>query len=196
MVTLAQFKIDMSRIGNTPVLIPTGVEVSVSGQIVSVRGPKGTLTLNVDPAVKVFVEEGKVQLKRKSEQKKVKALHGLSRSLIANMTSGVTNLWSKNLELVGVGFRAQVNGDRLVLNVGYSHSVEITAPENISFEVSDNTKIKVSGLDKALVGQVAANIKKVRVPDVYKGKGIRYEGEYIRKKAGKSAKVGVTGAGK
>lgn len=187
----------MSRIGNAPIIIPSGVEVLINGQKVSVAGPKGTLNLSVDPAIKVTVEDGKMNLKRKNDQKRVRALHGLVRSLIANMTHGVTNLWSKNLELVGVGFRAQVvDGDRLVLNVGYSHPVEITAPQNITFEVADNTRIKVSGLDKALVGQVAANIKKVRVPDVYKGKGIRYEGEYIRKKAGKSAKVGVTGAGK
>lgn len=192
----------MSRIGNAPIIIPSGVEVSINGQIVTVVGPKGTLNLSVDPAIKVTVEGGKVNLKRKNDQKRNRALHGLVRSLIANMILGVTNLWSKNLELVGVGFRAQANGNeqssssnKLVLNVGYSHPVEITAPENISFEVSDNTKIKVSGLDKALVGQVAANIKKVRVPDVYKGKGIRYEGEYIRKKAGKSAKAGVAGAG-
>lgn len=186
----------MSRIGNAPIIIPSGIEVSIDGQIVTAVGPKGTLNLSVDPAIKVTVEDGKVNLKRKNDQKRIRALHGLVRSLIANMTLGVTNLWSKNLELVGVGFRAQANGNKLVLNVGYSHPVEITAPENISFEVADNTRIKVSGLDKSLVGQVAANIKKVRVPDVYKGKGIRYEGEYIRKKAGKSAKVGVTGAGK
>ncbi len=186
----------MSRIGNAPVLIPVGVEISVSGQSVNVTGPKGNLTLNVDPAISVSVGEGKVSLKRSNEQKKVKAIHGLSRSLIANMVFGVTNLWSKKLELVGVGFRAQVvDGNKLVLNVGYSHPVEITASQDISFEVTDNTKILVSGLDKALVGQVAANIKKVRVPDVYKGKGIRYEGEYIRKKAGKSAKIaGAVGA--
>lgn len=185
----------MSRIGNAPIIIPSGVEVSINGQIVTVAGPKGTLNLSVDPAIKVIIEDGKINLKRKNDQKRIRALHGLVRSLIANMTYGVTNLWSKNLELVGVGFRAQVNGDRLVLNVGYSHPVEILAPQNITFEVSDNTRIKVSGPDKELVGQICANIKKVRVPDVYKGKGIRYEGEYIRKKAGKSAKVGVAGAG-
>lgn len=186
----------MSRIGNAPIVIPAGVEVSVDGREVSVTGPKGTLTLNVDPVISVNIENGQVYFKRKNDLKKVKALHGLSRSLIANMVAGVTSLWTKSLELVGVGFRAQLNGDKLVLNVGYSHPVEITAPENITFEIADNTKIKVSGIDKALVGQVAANIKKVRVPDVYKGKGIRYEGEYIRKKAGKSAKVGAAGAGK
>lgn len=184
----------MSRIGNAPIIIPSGVEVSIDGQKVTVTGPKGTLVLNVNPAIKVTTPDGTVNLKRSSDQTKVRALHGLSRSLIANMILGVTNLWSKNLELVGVGFRAQVNGNKLVLNVGYSHPVEITAPQEITFEVSDNTRIKVSGSDKELVGQICANIKKVRVPDVYKGKGIRYEGEYIRKKAGKSAKAGVAGA--
>lgn len=185
----------MSRIGNLPIVIPAGVEVSLSGHTVTVTGPKGVLTLNVDPTISVSVENSQITLKRKNDLKKVKALHGLSRNLIANMVTGVTNLWTKNLELVGVGFRAQLNGNKLVLNVGYSHQVEIIAPENITFEVADNTKIKVSGADKALVGQIAANIKKVRIPDVYKGKGIRYQGEYIRKKAGKSAKVGAAGAG-
>lgn len=184
----------MSRIGNAPIIIPAGVEVSIDGQAVTVIGPKGTLNLIADPSIKVAIEEGKVNLKRKNDQKKIRALHGLYRSLIANMVLGVTNLWSKKLELVGVGFRAQVTDGKLILNVGYSHPVELTAPENITFEVSDNTKITVSGLDKELVGQISANIKKVRVPDVYKGKGIRYEGEYIRKKAGKSAKAGVAGA--
>lgn len=184
----------MSRIGNSPILIPSGVIVNISGQTVSVTGPKGSLSLNIDPAVKVSMEEGVVTLKRKNEQKRVKALHGLSRNLIANNIRGVSDLWTKNLELSGVGFRAQVTGNKLVLNVGYSHPVEITAPEGITFEVFENTKIKVSGIDKQLVGQIAANVKKVRVPDVYKGKGIKYEGEYIRKKAGKSAKAGVAGA--
>lgn len=184
----------MSRIGNTPILIPSGIEVSKTGQTVSVIGPKGTLKLDVNPAISVEIEGSQVIVKRKNDQKKVRALHGLTRNLIANMVTGVNTLWTKNLELVGVGFRAQVVGDKLVLNVGYSHPVEMMAPEGITFEVVDNTKIKVSGIDKQLVGQVAANLKKVRVPDVYKGKGIRYEGEYIRKKVGKSAKVGVAGA--
>lgn len=184
----------MSRVGNSPVLIPAGVEVSVSGQTVSVKGPQGALTLNVDPKVKIELQEEKIILKRKNDQKKVKALHGLTRNLIANMVSGVLNLWSKRLELSGVGFRAQTSENKLILNVGYSHPVEISAPQGITFEVSDNTKIKVSGADKQLVGQVAANVKKIRPPDVYKGKGIKFEGEYIRKKAGKSAKAGVAGA--
>lgn len=184
----------MSRIGNAPIIVPAGVTVETSGSTVNVAGPKGALSLSADLQIIVEIEGDKVIVKRKNEQKKVKALHGLTRSLIANMIAGVTNLWSKNLELVGVGFRAQAGGNKLILNVGFSHPVEITAPSGIDFEVVDNTKIKVSGIDKQLVGQIAANIKKVRVPDVYKGKGIRYQGEYIRKKLGKSAKVGATGA--
>lgn len=185
----------MSRIGNAPIYIPAGVTASKTGDTISVNGPKGVLTLELDKAVSLEVEGDKIILKRKNDQKSSKAMHGLIRSLVANMVTGVNSLWSKNLELVGVGFRAQVSGNKLVLNVGYSHQVEIIAPEGITFEVTDNTKIKVSGIDKQLVGQAAANLKKVRKPDVYKGKGIRYEGEYIRKKAGKSAKVGATGAG-
>lgn len=184
----------MSRIGNLPITIPSGVTVEITGQDVSVTGPKGSLKMGIQSGIKAAVQDGKVLVKRSNDQKQVKALHGLTRNLIANMITGVTNLWSKDLELVGVGFRAVVNGNKLVLNVGYSHPVEIIAPGGITFEVADNTKIKVSGVDKQLVGQVAANIKKVRVPDVYKGKGIRYAGEYIRKKVGKSAKVGAAGA--
>ena len=184
----------MSRIGNLPITIPAKVTVKQSGQNVEVSGPKGSLQIEIDPAIKMEILENQIILKRKNEQKKVKSLHGLSRSLLNNMILGVTEGFSKDLELLGVGFRAQVNGDKLILTIGYSHPVEIQAPTDIVFEVSDNTKIKVSGIDKQLVGQVAANIKKVRPPDVYKGKGIRYVGEYIRKKVGKSAKVGATGA--
>lgn len=183
----------MSRIGNAPINVPVGVTVEKIGRVINVTGPKGTLSLDIDSAIGVEIERDKIIVKRKSDQKKIKALHGLMRSLIANMITGVTSLWSKNLELVGVGFRAQIAGNKLTLNVGFSHPVEIVAPEGITFEVVDNTKIKVSGADKQLVGQVAANLKKIRIPDVYKGKGIRYEGEYIRKKVGKSAKVGVAG---
>lgn len=186
----------MSRIGNSPIIIPAGVTVEKTGQTVNVIGPKGTLQLEVDSTIMVEIEGSQIIVKRKNDEKKVKAMHGLTRSLISNMVVGVANLWSKNLELVGVGFRAAVNGDKLVLNVGYSHPVEITAPEGVTFTVSDNTKIAVAGINKQLVGQIAANIKKVRVPDVYKGKGIRYEGEYIKKKVGKSAKVGATGGAK
>ncbi len=199
-------KIIMSRIGNSPINIPSGVTIEQNGQNILVTGPKGSLSLEVNPEIKAEVVEGKIIVKRKNDLKKVKALHGLTRNLINNMVLGVTDGWTKFLELVGVGFRAQVNGNKLILNVGYSHPVEIVSPEGIVFEVSDNTKgasgtggasgtkIKVIGFDKQLVGQVAANIKKVRIPDVYKGKGIRYQGEYIRKKVGKSAKVGAAGA--
>lgn len=185
----------MSRIGDLPILIPSGVTVEKQDAYIKVVGPKGTLELVVDPAIKIEIEGQTLRAIRKNDLKKVKALHGLVRSLIANMILGVTDGWNKDLELVGVGFRAQVEGSKLILNVGYSHPVEMEAPEGITFEVSDNTKLKISGIDKQLVGQVSANLKKVRVPDVYKGKGIRYSGEYIRKKVGKSAKVGVAGAG-
>lgn len=184
----------MSRIGNAPIIIPAGITVEKAGQLITVSGPKGNLKMDVNPKITVEIQDKQVIIKRKDDQKRVKALHGLTRSIIANMISGVNNLWSKNLELVGVGFRAQTNGNKLIVNVGFSHPVEVITPEGISLEVMDNTKIRVSGSDKQLVGQVAANIKKIRIPDVYKGKGIRYEGEYIKKKIGKSAKVGAAGA--
>lgn len=184
----------MSRVGSAPITIPSGVIIEKNGKNIVVNGPKGSLNLTVEGPISVEIEGEKVIVKRKNDSKTNRALHGLFRSLIANMVFGVSEGWSKNLELVGVGFRAQVTGNKLILNVGYSHPVEIIAPEGISFEVADNTKIKVSGIDKQLIGQIAANIKKVRMPDVYKGKGIRYEGEYIRKKVGKSAKVGAAGA--
>ncbi len=184
----------MSRIGNAPILIPVGVTVENQDRLVVVTGQKGKLEIIMEPLINIEIEGQNLIVKRGNDQKKAKALHGLTRSLIANMITGVTEGWTKSLELVGVGFRAQINGNKLTLNIGYSHPVEIEALEGVTFEVTDNTKIKVSGIDKQMVGQVAANLKKVRVPDVYKGKGIRYQGEYIRKKVGKSAKVGVAGA--
>ena len=184
----------MSRVGNSPILIPAGVTVEKTGKSVMVNGVKGALKIDVEPSISIEVEEGKVIVKRKNDTKKVKSLHGLTRNLIANMVTGVTSLWSKDLELQGVGFRAQSSGNKLTLNVGFSHPVEIDAPEGINFEVIDNTRIKVSGIDKYLVGQISANIRAVRPPDVYKGKGVRYVGEYVKKKLGKSGKVGVTGA--
>lgn len=185
----------MSRIGNQPILITSGVTIEKKDRLISIVGPKGKLELELDPAISASVEGQNLIIKRKDNQKRAKSLHGLTRNLLANMVIGVTEGWSKALELVGVGFRAEVSGNKLVLNIGYSHPVEMEAVEGVSFEVTDNTKIKVSGIDKQLVGQVSANLKKVRIPDVYKGKGIRYSGEYIRKKVGKSAKVGVAGAG-
>ncbi|MBI2020316.1 50S ribosomal protein L6 [Candidatus Daviesbacteria bacterium] len=184
----------MSRIGNLPINIPDGVTVKKDGNIVVVNGSKGTLKMEVTPAIKIEIENNQVIVKRKNDEKAIKSLHGLTRSLIDNMIKGVTAGWEKNLELSGVGFRGQTSGEKLILNVGFSHPVEIAAPAGITFEVIDNTKIKVLGINKELVGQVAANIRKVKVPDVYKGKGIKYEGEYIRKKVGKTGKIGAMGA--
>lgn len=181
----------MSRIGNMPIIIPAGVTVETSGNNVVATGAKGSLNLTITPEVKLEITNGEIIVTRKNETKRSKSLHGLTRTLIYNIIQGVYEGWSRNLELVGVGFRAQSSGDKLSLAVGYSHPVEVTAPEGVQFEVRDNTKIKVSGIDKYLVGQVAANIRAIKPPDVYKGKGIRYEGEYVRKKPGKAGKVGA-----
>lgn len=184
----------MSRIGNALIQIPSGVTVEKIDAKIVVTGPKGTLSVEVHPNIKVEVGNDQITVVRKNDLSVNKSLHGLTRSLIANMVTGVISGWSKNLELVGVGFRAQISGDKLILAVGYSHPVEVVALEGIKFEVRENTKITVSGIDKYLVGQVAANIRAIRKPDVYKGKGVRYEGEYVRKKAGKAGKVGAAGA--
>ncbi len=186
----------MSRIGNSPITIPNGVTVEKTGEVLVVSGPKGKLEIKIQPKISTEIENNQILVKRKGEEKAVKSLHGLTRNLIFNMVKGVSEGWTKNLELVGVGFRAQGGGNKLTLSVGYSHPVTVDAPEGISFEVSDNTKIKVSGIDKYLVGQIAANLKAVRPPDVYKGKGVRYAGEYIRRKAGKAGKVGAAGGAK
>lgn len=183
----------MSRIGNAVILIPNGVTVEKAGSSIVVKGPKGELKMNFDPNIEVLIEGSNISVKRKSEQSQIKALHGLTRALLANMIKGVTEGWSKNLELVGVGFRAQSSGDSLNLTIGFSHPVEIKAPVGTAFEVLDNTKIKISGIDKQLVGQVAAKIRAIKPPEPYKGKGIRYEGEVIKRKAGKAGKVGVAG---
>ncbi len=184
----------MSRIGNLPVPISEGITVEKTGSHLVVKGTKGTLEFDFPADITVDVEGSQVIVKRKNEQKKTKALYGLVRALINNMVMGVSNGWSKNLELVGVGYRAQSSGDKLTLSVGYSHPVDVVAPEGIVFEVKDNTKVSVSGIDKNLVGQIAALVKRVRPPEPYKGKGIRYEGEYIRRKAGKAGKVGAGAA--
>lgn len=185
----------MSRIGNNPIIIPAGVEINTEGSLVKVKGPKGALSMELNPAVKIDIEGGKIKVSAKKGYEKGPALHGLTRSLISNMVAGVTTGWTKDLEMVGVGYRAQGGGETLTLNVGFSHPVTIKAPEGITFAVLDNTKIKVSGTDKILVGQIAANIRGVKPPEVYQGKGIRYAGEYVRKKAGKAGKA-ATGAAK
>lgn len=181
----------MSKIGDAPILKPSDITIEKNGRSLVVNGPKGTLIMNIDPHIGIELEGERIIVKRKNDEKKVKAMHGLTRSLIASMITGVMMGWNKNLELLGVGFRAAGGGNQLTLNIGFSHPVEIEAPKGINFEVTENTKIKVSGIDKQLVGQVAANIRKLKPPDVYKGKGIRYEGEYVRKKLGKAGKVGA-----
>jgi large subunit ribosomal protein L6 len=180
----------VSRIGRLPVEIPSGVDVKIDGTQVNIKGPKGELEYSFSPEVSITVEEGSVVVTRPSDEKALRALHGTTRALLNNMVIGVTEGFSKDLELVGVGYRANMEGKNLVLNVGYSHPVEFIPPEGIEFEVADrNQKITISGVDKQKVGQIAADIRKVRPPEPYKGKGIRYSGEYIRRKAGKAGKV-------
>ncbi|HUH08294.1 MAG TPA: 50S ribosomal protein L6 [Egibacteraceae bacterium] len=177
----------MSRIGKEPVKIPEGVEVTLSGQSLTVKGPKGALSRQIHPDVTVTVEDSQVVVTRSSDEREHRALHGLFRSLIANMVTGVTEGYRRELEIVGVGYRAAARGSGLTLQVGYSHSVDVDAPEGITFEVASPTRIAVSGADKQLVGQVAADIRAVRKPEPYKGKGIRYAGEQVRRKSGKAA---------
>jgi large subunit ribosomal protein L6 len=178
----------MSRIGKQPIRVPDGVQVELQGNRVSVTGPRGSLHQDVHPRMKVTVDDGSVTVERRSEERLDKSLHGLTRTLIANMVAGVTEGFEKRLEIQGVGYRAALQGDDLELQVGYSHPVRFPAPEGIEFEVPAVNRIVVRGNDKQQVGEVAANIRKVRKPEPYKGKGIRYEGEYVRKKAGKAAK--------
>ncbi|MDQ0340201.1 large subunit ribosomal protein L6 [Caldalkalibacillus uzonensis] len=178
----------MSRTGLKPVQIPDGVEIKIDGTHVTVKGPKGELSRQFHPDMMINIEDNQVVVKRPTDNKQHKSLHGTTRSLIANMVEGVTKGYEKNLELVGVGYRAQKSGNKLVLNVGYSHPVEIVPEEGIEIEVPSQTKITVKGIDKERVGAVAANIRAVREPEPYKGKGIRYEGEQVRRKEGKTGK--------
>lgn len=179
----------MSRIGSLPINIPSGVTVLLAGQKVTVTGPKGELNMTLRPEVTLEQLDAKLIIKRINDQKLARSLHGLTRSLVSNMVKGVSEGWSKDLEMVGVGYRAVGGGDSLTVQVGYSHPVVVKAPPGIQFSVNENTKIKVSGFDKELVGQVAANLRAIKPPEVYKGKGIRYQGERVRKKAGKTAGV-------
>ncbi|MGI5876263.1 MAG: 50S ribosomal protein L6 [Dethiobacteria bacterium] len=179
----------MSRIGIKPIPIPTGVEIAIkAGNVVTVKGPKGQLTKEIPAALKISVDEGQVSVSRPSDKKEHRSLHGLGRTLIANMIEGVTEGFQKNLELVGVGYRAAKQGTALVLNVGYSQPVNITPEQGIEIEVPTATRITVKGIDKEAVGDIAARIRSVRPPEPYKGKGIRYEGEYVRRKVGKAGK--------
>ena len=179
----------MSRIGKLPVTIVNGVTITVGADnTVTVKGPKGQLSEKISHEMILEQEDGTLTVKRPSDDKRHRALHGLSRTLINNMVVGVTQGYQKILEIVGVGYRAQVQGDKLTINAGYSHPVEMTAPKGIQFEAPTNNRIVVSGIDKQLVGQVAANIRKVREPEPYKGKGIRYQNEVVRRKEGKTGK--------
>lgn len=179
----------MSRIGRQPIPIPSGVEVKIDGPHVSVKGPKGLLEQSLHPSMKISIDDGNVLVERPSEEREHRALHGLTRSLVANMVEGVTNGYAKTLEIQGVGYRAALKGSSLEIAVGYSHPVVVEPPKGVTFEVPQPTRIIVSGADKQAVGQVAANIRAIRKPDAYKGKGIRYQGEYVRKKAGKAGKA-------
>ena len=179
----------MSRIGKLPINIPGGVTITVGDDnTVNVKGPKGQLSEKISPDMEISMEEGVLLVKRPSDDKEHKALHGLSRSLIHNMVVGVTSGYQKNLDIVGVGYRAHMQGTKLVLNVGYSHPVEFEAPAGITFEVPNPNRISVLGISKQQVGQMAADIRKVRPPEPYKGKGIKYENEFVRRKEGKTGK--------
>ena len=179
----------MSRIGNAPVAVPAGVDVTVADGTVTVKGPKGSLSRAIPGGIEIRQEDGALTFVRPNDERKNKALHGLTRSLVNNMVIGVTDGYSKQLEIVGVGYRAEAQGaNALRLNLGFSHPVNVTAPEGISFEVPVPTQVVVSGIDKEVVGQVAANIRSIRKPEPYKGKGVRYAGERVLRKAGKAGK--------
>lgn len=180
----------MSRIGKKPIPVPAGVEFKVDGNTVSVSGPKGLLVQEIPAEMKVVLENGTIIVERPNDEKKIRALHGLTRSLVANMVEGVSNGYTKALEINGVGYRAAKQGNKLVLTVGYSHPVEIEPFSGIEFEVPTPNKVIVKGIDKQKVGQMAAIVRGVRAPEPYKGKGIRYENEYVRRKAGKAGKAG------
>jgi large subunit ribosomal protein L6 len=178
----------MSRIGRLPIPIPSGVDISIDGQAVSVKGPKGTLSHVVAEPIVVERNEGVLNVTRPNDEGKVRALHGLSRTLVANMVTGVTQGYSKTLEIVGVGYRVAAKGKNLEFSLGFSHPVVIEPPEGITFRVEAPTRFVVEGIDKQLVGETAARIRKLRKPDPYKGKGVRYQGEVVRRKVGKAGK--------
>ena len=183
----------MSRIGRMPVAVPAGVKVKIKGSEVTVEGSKGTLTREFHPDISIKEESGKLIVSRPSDNRQHRALHGLSRSLLANMVDGVTKGFEKNLELSGVGYRAQKTGNKLTLQIGYSHPVEFDPPQGIDIVVDGNTKIRIAGIDKELVGETAAEIRRIRIPDAYKGKGVKYAGEKLRLKPGKAGKTATKG---
>src|SRR5262245_42326005 len=180
----------MSRIGRLAIPVPSGVEISIDGNHVAVKGPKGQLERDVAPELRIVQENGELRVERPSDDKKHRELHGLTRTLLNNMVIGVTDGFRKGLEITGVGYRAQLVGKKLQLNLGYSHPIEIDPPEGVSFEVENPTRLAVVGIDKELVGHVAARVRATRKPEPYKGKGVRYAGEQVRRKAGKAGKIG------
>jgi large subunit ribosomal protein L6 len=180
----------MSRIGRLPVAVPSSVDVTIEGRRLTVKGPKGTLTRELHPDMTVSREDGNLVVTRPTEQKTHKQLHGLTRTLVNNMVVGVTDGYRKGLEITGVGYRAVKVGEKLQLSLGYSHQIEIDPPQGISFELENPTRLAVVGIDKELVGQIAAKVRSTRKPEPYKGKGVRYAGEHIRRKAGKAGKIG------
>lgn len=180
----------MSRVGKMPVEIPQGVDVEIKGTYVRVKGPKGEMSHTFPPVIDIEMKEGTITVQRRSEEKFHRSMHGTARAVIQNMVTGVSDGFEKFLEIHGVGYRAEMEGKKMILNVGYSHPVEVDPPEGISFEVLDrNNVIRVAGYDKQVVGQIAAEIRRIRPPEPYKGKGIRYRGEYIRLKPGKAGKA-------
>ena len=178
----------MSRIGRLPIAIPAGVDIKIDGQDVAVKGPKGELTLSVKSPIQVAIEDGQLLVTRPDDERESRSLHGLTRTLIANQIVGVTDGYTKGLEVVGTGYRVTAKGSSVEFALGYSHSITVDPPAGISFTVEGNNKLTVSGIDKQAVGEVAANIRKLRKPEPYKGKGVRYAGEVVRRKAGKSGK--------
>ena len=178
----------MSRIGRLPVTVPSGVDVTIDGQHVTVKGPKGELSHVVAEPITVAEGDGRLEVSRPDDERVSRSLHGLTRSLINNMVLGVTEGYTKKLEIHGTGYRVQAKGSNLEFALGYSHSITVEPPEGITFAVENPTRFSVAGIDKQLVGEVAANIRKLRKPDPYKGKGVRYEGEHIRRKVGKAGK--------
>jgi large subunit ribosomal protein L6 len=178
----------MSRIGRLPIEVPGGVEVKVEGALATVTGPMGTLSQTIPTQITVRQEGAQILVERPNDERENRSLHGLVRSLVANMVEGVTKGFEKQLEIQGVGYRVQAQGPDLVFNLGYSHQIPVKAPDGITFEVASPTRFSVKGIDKQQVGQVAADIRRLRRPDPYKGKGVRYAGEVVRRKAGKTAK--------
>ena len=181
----------MSRIGRLPIAVPSGVDVTIDGRRLTVKGPKGELSRELHPDMAVGREDGNLVVTRPSEQKQHRQLHGLTRTLVNNMVVGVTIGYRKGLEITGVGYRAALVGRKLQLNLGYSHPIEIDPPSGISFELENPTRLAVVGIDRELVGEIAARVRATRKPEPYKGKGVRYSGEYIRRKAGKAGKIGA-----